>query len=275
MQTMYSNRQKRQELVMLVTRDLRYTTHSRVLGLGDPITPKNQERQVKGILQHVFGTSPKFGMVQRQLLGSTVEMVGRAVITPNPDLDMDHVGLPENKAWEVYKPFIIRRLVQHGVPRLEAARAFKDQAKIARDAMLQEMKERPVVISRAPVLHRYGIMGFWPTLIKGDVMEIPPITTKGFGADFDGDTMNYHVPATEEAKNEVIGKLLPSRNLISAADFKVHYTPSMEYQGGLYHATTAKNEKTRPHVFRNKEDAMRAYHDGRIALDTPVEILQH
>jgi DNA-directed RNA polymerase beta subunit len=243
-----------------------------VVGLGEPITPKNQERQVKGILQHVFGTSPKFGMVQRQLLGSTVELVGRAVITPNPDLDMDHVGLPENKAWEVYKPFVIRRLVQHGVPRLEAARAFKDQLPIARDAMLQEMKERPVVISRAPVLHRYGIMGFWPTLVKGDVMQIPPITTKGFNADFDGDTMNYHVPATEEAKKEVIEKLLPSRNLISAADFNVHYTPSMEYQGGLYHATTAKSDRGRPVIFHTKQDALRAYHDGRISLDTLLRL---
>jgi DNA-directed RNA polymerase beta subunit len=252
-----------------------YKAFKGVTGLGEPITPKNQERRVKGILQHVFGSSPKFGMVQRQLLGATVELVGRAVITPNPDLDMDQVGLPENKAWEVYKPFVIRRLVQHGMPRLEAARAFKDQSKIARDAMLQEMKERPVVISRAPVLHRYGIMGFWPTLVKGDVMQIPPITTKGFNADFDGDTMNYHVPATEEAKREVIEKLLPSRNLISASDFKVHYIPSMEYQGGLYHASTAKDEKARPHVFRNKQDMLRTYHEGRIGMHTPVEIVQH
>jgi hypothetical protein len=252
-----------------------YNAFKGVTGLGDPITPKNQERQVKGVLQHVFGTSPKFGMIQRQLLGASVELVGRAVITPNPDLDMDSVGLPENKAWEVYKPFIIRKLVQHGMPRLQAGRAFTDQTKIARDAMIQEMSERPVVISRAPVLHRYGIIGMWPKLIKGNDMQIPPIVTGGLAGDFDGDTMNYHVPATEEAKKEVIEKLLPSRNLLSASEFKAHYVPTMEYQGGLYHATTAKNEKLRPQVFRNKQDAMRAHAEGRISFDTPIEILQH
>ncbi len=246
-----------------------------VVGLGEPITPKNQERQVKGILKHVFGTQPKFSMMQRQLMGATVEMVGRAVITPNPDFDMDQVGLPENKAWEVYKPFVIRHLVQKGVPRLEAARAFKDQAPMARDALLKEMNNRPVVISRAPVLHRYGIMGAWPKLVKGDVMQLPPIVTHGYNADFDGDTMNYHVPATEEARKEVIEKMLPSRNLLSSANFQAHYVPSMEYQGGLYHATTAKNEKARPHVFNTTADAIRAYHEGRIALDSPVEIVKH
>jgi DNA-directed RNA polymerase subunit beta len=252
-----------------------YNAFKGVTGLGEPITPKNQEKQVKGLLKQVFGNSPKFGMVQRQLLGSTVELVGRAVITPNPDFDMDTVGLPENRAWDVYKPFIIRRLVQKGVPRLEAARAFKDRLPIARDTLQTEMSERPVVISRAPVLHRYGIMGFWPRLVKGDVMQIPPITTKGFNADFDGDTMNYHVPGTEEAKREVIDKLLPSKNLLSSSDFKTHYTPSMEYQGGLYHASTAKDDNRRPSVFATKQDAIRAYHEGKISIDTPVEILHH
>jgi DNA-directed RNA polymerase subunit beta' len=212
-------------------------------------------------------------MMQRQLLGSSVELVGRAVITPNPDFDMDRVGIPENKAWDVYKPFIIRRMVQRGVPRLEAARHYKDQSPMARKALVDEMEERPVVISRAPVLHRYGIMGFRPTLVKGDVMQVSPLITTGFGADFDGDTMNYHVPAAEAAKHEVLEKLLPSKNLLSAAGFRVHYLPEKEFQGGLFHATTARNEKRRPVVFARKTDAIRAYRERRISLDTPIEIV--
>jgi intein/homing endonuclease len=88
-------------------------------------------------------------------------------------------------------------------------------------------------------------------------------------------TMNYHVPATEEAKKEVLAKLLPSKNLLSVADFGAHYLPRHEYQGGLYHASTARDEKRRPVVFRNKSDALKAYREGRIALDTPVEIVQN
>lgn len=130
--------------------------------------------------------------IQSKLLGASVELVGRAVISPNADLDMDQVGLPENKAWDVYKPFIIRRLVQRGVPRLEALRSFNEKLPIARKALLDELEYRPVVISRAPVLHRFGIQGAWPVLVKGDVLQLPPIMTKGFGADFDGNCITYN-----------------------------------------------------------------------------------
>jgi DNA-directed RNA polymerase subunit beta' len=187
---------------------------------------------------------------------------------------MDQVGIPENAAWEVYKPLIIRRLVRQGMPRLEAARAVKDQLPIARDAIVKEMAYRPVVITRAPVLHRYGIMGFWPKLVKGNTMRVPPVVFGGFNADADGDVMNYHVSTTEEERSEIIDKLLPSRNLLSASQFRVHYVPTMEYQLGLYHASTTKDEKARAHTFRNRADAKRAYHEGRISLSTPVEILE-
>ena len=164
-----------------------YNAFKGVTGLGDPIQPKNQERQVKGLLKQVFGGAPKYGMVQRQLLGSAVDLVGRAVVIPNPDLDMDQIGIPENKAWDVYKPFIIRSLVLKGVPRLEAARHVNDKSPMARDALLAAMEDRPVVASRAPVLHKYGVMAFWPKLVKGDVLQTSPLINKGFNLDHDGD----------------------------------------------------------------------------------------
>jgi len=159
-----------------------------VTGLGDPIHPKNQERQVRGILKHIFGASPKLGTVQRRLLGSSVDFVGRSVITPNPDLDMDQVAVPENSAWEIYRPFVIRRLVQSGMPRLQAARVTKERSAAARDALVAEMSQRPVIVNRAPTLHRYGIMAAWPRLTKNSVLEVSPLTVKGFGADFNGDS---------------------------------------------------------------------------------------
>lgn len=250
-----------------------YNAFKGVTGLGDPVQPKHVEKDIKGLLKQVFGSNPKFGSVQRKLLGSNTDLVGRATITPNPDLDMDHVGLPEERAWTIYKPFVVRRLVKGGMGRLDAAQAVKDRKGVARNALLNEMQDRPVILDRAPVLHRYGVMAFWPQITKGHTLQVSPIVTKGFGADFDGDAMQYHVPASDEAKEEAVIKMLPSRNLFSASTFKAHYTPQQEYTGGLYAATTAK-ENRRPRVFRSKQDAITAYRRGEIGVGHPIEIIE-
>ena len=250
-----------------------YNAFKGVTGLGDPIHPKNRERQVKGILRHVFGSSPKLGLVQRQLLGSSVDLVGRAVIAPDPDLDMDQVGIPEPRAWDIYSPFIVRRLVRRGVPRLQAARAVKERSAAAREALLNEMENRPVIINRAPTLHKYGMMAAHPRLIKGDVMTVSPLVVGGFGADFDGDAMQFHVPSTHEAAQEALQKMLPSRNLFSAAQFnRVQYKPSQEYVGGLYEAS-ARVENQPPAVFATVNDALKAYRQGRIGVGRKVRIV--
>jgi len=251
-----------------------YKSMKAITGLGNPTHPKNQEKKVKWILKHVFGSSPKLGTVQRRLLGSTVDLVGRAVITPNPDLDMDQASIPEDKAWEMYKPFIVRKLVRAGLPRLRAASEVQTRSKDAREALLSEMESRPVMISRAPVLHRYGIMAAWPRLTKNDTLEVSPLVVGGFGADFDGDAMNYHIPSTDEAVRDAVDKMMPSRNLFSASDNKVHYMPSQEYTGGLYAASTNRDEKNKPMVFANKAAAIRAYRRGEIAVGRRIEIVE-
>jgi DNA-directed RNA polymerase subunit beta' len=252
-----------------------YDAFKAVTGLGDPIQPALKQQKVRGILKHIMGHSPKFGTVQRKLLGSTVDLVGRSVITPNPELDMDQVGLPEDKAWTVYKPFIIRRLVKRGMPRVRALESFEQREKIAKGEMLEEMKVRPVIIDRAPVLHRYGVMAFWPQLTKSNSLQIPPLVTGGFGADFDGDQMNFHVPGTDKAVDEAIDKMLPSRNLLSASDFGVHYLPSQEYVSGLWAASARKDLKKPVRKFRTKADAMQAYKRGDIDIGQRIEVLEH
>lgn len=164
-----------------------YSALKAVTGLGDPIQPKNQEKHVRGLLRHVFGWNPKQGVVQQKLLGTSTDMVGRAVVVPNPDLSMDEVGLPEERAWAVYTPFVVRRLVKDGVSRLDALRFAKDRTPIAKRALLAEMGSRPVIVTRAPVLHRYGELAFMPKLVKGDALHVPPVVVGGFGMDFDGD----------------------------------------------------------------------------------------
>ena len=250
-----------------------YKSFKGVTGLGDPVQPKNQERKVKGMLAQIFGSSPKYGTVQQKLLGTTVDLVGRAVVVPNPDLNMDEVGLPEARAWEVYTPFIVRRLVKRGVSRLQAMEYARDKNTIARDALLEEVKERPVIVTRAPVLHRYGLMAFYPRLTKGDTLQISPIVVGGFGMDFDGDASNYHVPATDEAKDEAVHKLMPSSNLMSVSKFKVHYLPRQEYVGGLYSATDKVNSEKKPRTFATKADAMAAYWRGDMDPNQPIHII--
>ena len=250
-----------------------YQAFKGVVGLGDPTHPKNQERQVKGLLRQVFGNSPKFSAVQRKLLGSNADLVGRAVITPDPDLDMDEVGIPENAAWNIYQPLIVRRLVRQGMGRVHAVQAAKQRRPEARTALLKEMQSRPVMIDRAPVLWRYGVMAFKPKLVADSSMHVSPMVVSGFNADFDGDAMQFHVPSTDAAAQELLDKLLPSRNLLSTGTFKVHQLPGKEYVGGLYAATSQPDLHHPPIVFNTAEDAIRAYHEGRIGINRRVHIL--
>ncbi len=248
-----------------------YNSFKAVTGLGDPVQAKTQEKGVRGLLKHVFGSSPKMGMFQRRVLGMPVDVVGRATITPNPDLNMDQVGIPEQKAWTIYRPFVVRRLIRSGMPAMQAAKAVADQSQVAQRALDEEMKRRPVIINRAPTLHRYGFMAAWPTLVKGDTLQISPVVTPGFNADFDGDAMNYHVPVTDEAVSEAIEKMLPSRNLRAASNFQTHYIPRNEFLMGLYLASTAKNDRP-ARIFRSREDVIRAYQRGELDLGDRVNI---
>jgi len=252
-----------------------YDAMKGVTGLGDPVQAKNVERRVRGFLSQVFGSSPKYGTVQRKLLSSTVDLVGRAVITPNPNLDMDQVALPEEKAWEIYKPFIVRGLVRRGLPRMEAVKAFDNKDNQARAELNSQMNSKPIIINRAPVLHRYGMMAFYPQLTKNKTMEISPLVTKGFGADFDGDAMQFHVPSTGDAAKEATEKMLPSKNLFAVSSFKGHYMPVAELHSGLYVASNRVNQKTPPKVFKTSKDAIAAYRRGEIEVDTPVHIVEN
>lgn len=242
-----------------------------VAGLGDPINQRTQNQGVVGLLGAVFGDSPKYGAFQRKVLGMPVEVVGRSVISPNPDLNMDQVGLPENQAWTVYRPFIIRRLVREGMSATNAAQAVAGKSDSARRALQKETENRPVLINRAPTMHKYGFMAAWPVLVKGDTLQLSPVVTKGFGADFDGDAMNYHPAVSDEAIKEAVNKMMPSKNLMSVLQFKPHYLPSQEFLYGLYLAGKTVNKKVR-RTFASKEDALKAFHRGEIDIGDPVSI---
>ncbi|HEX2473269.1 MAG TPA: hypothetical protein VHK01_00905 [Lacipirellulaceae bacterium] len=159
-----------------------YKSFKAVAGLGDPLSKKLQEKKVSGIFNRLLGSSPKFSTVQRRLLSQTVDLVGRAVISPSPDLDMDHIEIPEEKSWSIYRNFIVRRLRRRGMPISEAIRVIDERKPIARQEMINEMRERPVIVSRAPVLHRFGVMAIWPRLTQDSAMHLSPLIYVGYGA---------------------------------------------------------------------------------------------
>jgi hypothetical protein len=248
-----------------------YNSFKAVTGLGDPVGAKSTEKKARGLLAHIFGTSPKYGMYQRRVLGAAVDTVGRGVITPNPSLNMDQVGLPEEKAWLIYRPFVMRELVRRGMSAMAAKLAIEKKDEVARKSLVEVMSTRPVVITRAPVLHRYGMMAAWPVLAKGNTLQIPPIVTPGFNADFDGDAMNYHVPVSAEAVHDAVNKLMPSKNLFAVSNFGVHYYPRQEFLHGLHLASTTKS-KRQPTLFRGKADVLSAWKRGELNVGDQIEV---
>jgi DNA-directed RNA polymerase beta subunit len=248
-----------------------YDAAKAVVGLGEPINKETQQRRAKGLLSVIFGDSPKNGTFQRKMMGKTVNLGGRAVITPDPRLNMDQVGVPEEILWKSYAPFVMRRMVRRGMKPLEAQQAIKERTPSAYGELHNEMQERPVMINRAPSLHRYSIMAAWPVLTKAKSLRISPVVTSAFNADFDGDTMAVHVPASDKAIEEMIDKLMPSRQLLSTKNFKAHFLPRQEYQLGLYEATKPSAKKN-PVVFEDLKAAIRAFRQGQLNLDDIIEV---
>ena len=220
-------------------------------------------------------SSPKMGLFQRKLLGSSVDVAARATITPNPSLDMDQIGMPEEQAWKLYAPFVTRNLVRRFGNRPEsramAVRMVVSRDPAAKDALRDEMSTRPVLATRAPALHRYSIMAFYPVLTKGHTLQLSPSVTPGFNADFDGDAMNFHVVISDEAIREAKRKMLPSQNLKSGADFSTMWGPRQEFLQGLY-AATAQQSKKAPRIFATRQAVLQAFRSGQIDVDDPVVI---
>lgn len=250
-----------------------------VVGMGDPIKPSRKKQNVRGILDELFGAGgPKTSLIQRSLIGGTTDLAGRAVITPDPNLNMDQIGVPENMAWSMFGKFAVRKLTRQlgdsPDSRMRAVRMVANRDARAKDALLEVMKERPVLSSRAPSLHKFSIMGFEPVLSTGKTIRLNPSVTSTFAADFDGDTMNVHAVVTPDAVKQVKEKMLPSANLLSPADFGPLYTPRQEFLYGLYEATTRRKTDKIPTPFRRVSDAIAAFKRGEIDVDDEVEIVE-
>ena len=242
-------------------------------GLGDPVHPELTEKGVKGFMKAITGTSgPKSGAFLSKVVSHPMNTVGRSVIIPDANLDMDQVGIPEEMAWKMFAPFTIGRMARAGMNPVEATQHVTDRTSLAKRFLDQEIEHRPVMYSRDPALHRYNIMGAKAVLRPGSSIGVSPLVVKGyFAGDHDGDQMNIHVPVSDAAIRDVREKMMPSQNLLSIKNKKILAGPAQEFIMGLHNAS-APNHKKPTSIFQSKEEAMAAYHSRALDMDSPIEI---
>lgn len=250
-----------------------YDSVKGLFGIGEPVNVKNQERNVRGLLRDFVGKgSPKGGSWQRRVIGGTLDTVGRSVIIPDPTLGMDEVSIPNKMAWTLFEPFVMRNLVKSGVPAVAAKKAIEEQNPMALKVLDKIMQERPVMLNRAPTLHKHNITGHFAKRHNGDAIKVPLATLTGWNADFDGDAMNVHVPVSDDAVRDVVSKMMPSKNLLSAKTMSIHMKPEQMALLGLYRATAPADPSKAPVKFATEAEAMAAYSRGEIGPNDPVLI---
>lgn len=213
--------------------------------------------------------SPKYGYFQKHIVQRKLDFSARSTIIPEPHMGLDEVGVPEDIAWKLYEPFIQRELVGVGYKAADAQKEMERRSGVAEKALTRAMGQRPILMKRDPVLHKFGVMAFNPRLIKGKAIEIHPLVTGGYGADFDGDAMSLYLPVTAGAVKEA-ARMYPSNNLFSPTTGNVQYAPGHEALLGLY--LLSKPGQRKNVSFANQEAAASAVRAGKIKATDIVKI---
>jgi len=235
-----------------------------VLGSGN--------RPLKSLSDMLKGKQGRFRM---NLLGKRVDYSGRSVIVVGPELRLHECGLPKKMALELFEPFIIRKLREKGfVHTIKGAKRMVERAKIEVWDILDEViKDHPVMLNRAPTLHRLSVQAFQPVLIEGKAIKLHPLVCSAFNADFDGDQMAVHVPLSLEAQIECRLELLSINNLFSPADGRPIMSPTQDVILGLYYLTKEKLDgQNKEKVFASAQEAVIAYHDGLITMHERIKL---
>jgi DNA-directed RNA polymerase beta subunit len=248
-----------------------YDAVGALYGVGEPVSPAAEKRGAKGYLAAITGTRPGSGFFQSRLMKRQQDVSGRATIAPDPTLSMDEIGVPEGMLWGMYGKFVVGRLVRRGYSATDAQKMVDERNHIARDELINESRERPVMVNRAPSLHRFNIIGAYPKIIEGKTIKLNPFAEKGTNADYDGDAMQIHAPVTPAGIEDVKKMTLSHMIFADKRPGVLNIAPEMESLLGLNRATRPpSNKKTR--YFETKEEAMAAYHKGEIQLNDPIEI---
>lgn len=238
---------------------------------GRPVTgPGN--RPLKSLSDMLKG---KQGRFRQNLLGKRVDYSGRSVIVVGPELKMHQCGLPKEMALELFKPFVMKRLVDKGfVHNIKSAKRLVERARSEVWDVLEEViKEHPVMLNRAPTLHRLGIQAFEPVLVEGRAIQIHPLVCTAYNADFDGDQMAVHVPLSAEAQTEARVLMLSSHNILSPAHGRPISVPTQDMVLGCYYLTIARDGAPgEGKVFSSPDEAILAYDSGVVSLQSKVKI---
>jgi len=218
----------------------------------------------------------KQGRFRQNLLGKRVDYSARSVIVVGPELKMHECGLPKDMAAELYKPFVIRKLIERGIVKtVKSAKRIVDRKEpVVWDILEYVMKGHPVLLNRAPTLHRLGIQAFQPKMIEGKAIQLHPLACTAFNADFDGDQMAVHLPLGNEAILEAQLLMLGSHNILNPANGAPITVPSQDMVLGLYYITKLrKGDKGEGTIFYGPEEAEIAYNEGRVTLHAPVSVM--
>lgn len=238
---------------------------------GRPVTgPGN--RPLKSLSHMLKG---KQGRFRQNLLGKRVDYSGRSVIAVGPSLKMYQCGLPKEMALELFKPFVMKELVQRKI----ATNIKNAKSKIERmddevwDVLEEVIREHPVLLNRAPTLHRLGIQAFEPTLVEGRAIRLHPLVTTAYNADFDGDQMAVHVPLSKEAQAEARMLMLAAQNILNPKDGKPVVTPSQDMVLGNYYLTLERKDAVNTGaIFNNTNEVLKAYANGFVHLHTRIGV---
>ena len=238
---------------------------------GRPVTGPNN-RALKSLSDMLKG---KQGRFRQNLLGKRVDYSGRSVIVVSPELKMYQCGLPKEMALELFKPFVMKDLVQKGIAsNIKAARKKVERASTeVWDSLETVIKGHPVLLNRAPTLHRLGIQAFEPVLVEGHAIKLHPLVCTPFNADFDGDQMAVHLPLSTEAQREAKMLMLASGNLLKPSDGEPVTVPTQDMILGSYYLTMVNPEDPgHDKVFRDEDEALMAYAEHIVTLQAPVKV---
>ncbi|MBP6913656.1 MAG: DNA-directed RNA polymerase subunit beta', partial [Candidatus Levybacteria bacterium] len=267
-----------------------------LISLGAPeIILRNEKRMLQEAVDYLIDTSIRTSTTQRQfkslsdilrgkqgrfrknLLGKRVDYSGRSVIIVGPELTLNQCGLPKEMALELFKPFVIREVITRGLttPNAKAAKRFIEKRPPEVFDILEEItKNHPVLLNRAPTLHKLGIQAFYPVLVEGSAIRIHPCVCAGYNADFDGDQMAIHVPLSSRAQEEAIKLMMPEHNLLKPADGSPITLPNKEMALGVFYFTSVDERLRRevlPH-FVDEQEAFFAFSLKKIALREPIMV---
>ena len=237
---------------------------------GRAVTGVNS-RALKSLSDMLKG---KQGRFRQNLLGKRVDYSGRSVIVVGPELKMYQCGVPKEMAIELFRPFVMKKLVEDGsANNIKSAKKMVDrQRPEVWDALDVVIKEHPVLLNRAPTLHRLGIQAFEPVLVEGRALKLHPLACTAYNADFDGDQMAIHVPLSAEAQAEARILMLSVNNLLRPQDGNPHSIPTQDMVLGSYYLTYVREEKGTGMAFRDPEEALMAYQEGAVTLHSPVKV---